>query len=235
LDKKNIKGEVIDFIKDLIIIGIFVLVIRTFIAEPFQISGQSMYNSFYNKEFIIVDRFSYLDIPKIKTWVVNRWDVVVVKPWVDAEKEYFLKRVIGLPGETVKIKDGEVYIKKADSKEFTKLDEKYLNKENKGHTKVGNLTKQFLFKVPEGKYFVMWDNRNHSTDARVCFRYSCDTSSRDAYIDKKDIVWKVFIDLGYFNFRNFSFKNSGSSNFPETKWIDTTPRWLSSPSTATYE
>jgi signal peptidase I len=55
--------EIIDFIKDLIIIGLVVLIIRTFIAEPFQISGPSMYGSYYDKEFIIVDRFSYLDIP----------------------------------------------------------------------------------------------------------------------------------------------------------------------------
>jgi signal peptidase I len=62
LSKIDIK-EILDFIKDLIIIGLVVLIIRTFIAEPFQISGQSMYSSYYNKEFIIVDRFSYLDIP----------------------------------------------------------------------------------------------------------------------------------------------------------------------------
>jgi len=54
------KSEVLDFFKDLLIIIIVVVVIRTFIAMPFQISGQSMYSSYYDREFIIVDRISYL-------------------------------------------------------------------------------------------------------------------------------------------------------------------------------
>jgi signal peptidase I len=54
------KNEIIDFFKDLIIIVVIVLVIRTFIAMPFQINGQSMYSSYYDREFIIVDRLSYI-------------------------------------------------------------------------------------------------------------------------------------------------------------------------------
>jgi len=60
------KSEVLDFLKDLVWIVIIVVIIRSFLAEPFQISGQSMADSYYNGEFIIVDRFSYLDIPVIK-------------------------------------------------------------------------------------------------------------------------------------------------------------------------
>jgi signal peptidase I len=52
------KKEVIDFLKDLVFIFVVVFIIRYFIAMPFQINGQSMYSSYYNKEFIIVDRFS---------------------------------------------------------------------------------------------------------------------------------------------------------------------------------
>ncbi|MBT3727246.1 hypothetical protein HOG21_06355 [bacterium] len=53
------KNEILDFFKDLIVIVVIVLVIRTFLAMPFQINGQSMYSSYYDKEFIIVDRLSY--------------------------------------------------------------------------------------------------------------------------------------------------------------------------------
>jgi signal peptidase I len=56
---ENFTGEVLDFLKDLTIIVVIVLVIRTFFVMPFQINGQSMYESYYDKEFIIVDRFSY--------------------------------------------------------------------------------------------------------------------------------------------------------------------------------
>ena len=230
----NYKKEIIDFIKDLIIIIVIVLIIRTFIAEPFQISWESMASSYYDKEFIIVDRFSYLEIPGIKNWEPKRWDVIVFKPGVSVDKEYFIKRVIGLPWDTIKIKWGFVYLKKPGEKEFHKLDEQYLNKENYWDTKVGNSKSEFIFKVPEWKYFVMWDNRNHSSDSRVCFSFSCESTSRDNFVTKDEIVGKVFLDLGYFNFKDFSFSYPWIS-YPEIKWIDTFPRWFNSPSTYDYE
>ena len=229
----NIK-EVLDFIKDLIIIGLIVLFIRTFIAEPFQISWESMASSYYDKEFIIVDRFSYLDIPWLKTWEPKRWDVIVFKPEVDKDKEYFIKRIIWLPWDTIKIKDWKVYLKKVWSDKFEELDEKYLNEENLWNTKVGQSKNEFIFKVPEWKYFVMWDNRNHSSDSRVCFSFSCKATSRDSYVSKDEIVGKVFLDLWYFNWRDFSFKHPWLK-YPEIKWIDTFPRWFDSPSTYNYE
>ena len=63
---KTFKEELFDFLKDLIIIIGVVLVVRTFVILPFQISGQSMYDSYYDKEFIIVDRFSYNFINEAK-------------------------------------------------------------------------------------------------------------------------------------------------------------------------
>jgi len=62
---KSFTSEAIDFLKDLVIIIAIVLVVRTFFVMPFQINGQSMYDSYYNGEFIIVDRFSYRDTPFI--------------------------------------------------------------------------------------------------------------------------------------------------------------------------
>jgi signal peptidase I len=60
---KSFFTEARDFLKDLIIIVAVVMVVRTFFVMPFQINGQSMYDSYYDKEFIIVDRFSYQDLP----------------------------------------------------------------------------------------------------------------------------------------------------------------------------
>jgi len=59
-NKENPRSEILDFLKDLIIIIIIVVIVRSYIAMPFQISGQSMYSSYYDREFIIVDRVSYL-------------------------------------------------------------------------------------------------------------------------------------------------------------------------------
>ena len=76
-------------------------------------------------------------------------------------------------------------------------------------------------------YFVMWDNRNASTDSRACFS-SCSFWWKSNFIVKKDIVWKVFIDLWYFNIKTFSF-------FQPNLAISTKPRFLSSPSHYDYK
>jgi len=95
---KDFTGEALDFLKDVIIILVIVLVMRTFLIMPFKINGPSMLDTYYDKEFIIVDRFSYRDIPLLgQTQDVERGDVVVFAPGVSEERKYFIKRVIGLP------------------------------------------------------------------------------------------------------------------------------------------
>lgn len=226
MEKSNIKSEIIDFLKDLVVIVLIVLFIRTFLVEPFQISGQSMYASYYDKEFIIVDRFSYLDIPFIKTWEIKRWDVVVFKPGVSEDREYFIKRVIWVGWDKIKIEDWKVYLQKPWENDFSIIDEsEYLTLENNERTYVKWW--QNIFEIPEWRYFVMWDNRNHSSDSRSCFSYSCTVSDRDPYISKDHITWKVLLDLGYFNFRDFSFTHPDLG-------INTYPKWFSSPRIYNY-
>ncbi len=223
---KDFTGEAFDFLKDIIIIVVIVVVIRTFFVMPFQINGQSMADTYYNREFIIVDRLSYRNLPFIwKLQEVERGDVVVFAPWVSKERKYFIKRVIGLPWETVKIADGKVSVQKKDATTFTLLDESlYLNDENLGHTTVRGENGEKIYKVPENRYFVMGDNRNHSTDSRTCFQ-SC--SVRTPYISPDELIGKVFMDLGYFHFRSFSFFH------PELQ-IKTTPKFFRSHAEVQY-
>lgn len=95
--------EIYDFLKDLVIIVLVVVFIRSYFILPFQISGQSMYDSYYDREFIIVDRFSYLDLPFAGSMKnPTRGDVVVFNTHIEG-KEYFIKRIIATPGEMVKI------------------------------------------------------------------------------------------------------------------------------------
>lgn len=218
---KTLKQEVFEFLRDLILIILVVLIVRTYIILPFQISGQSMYDSYYDKEFIIVDRFSYNFLREPK-----RWDVIVFNTHIEG-KEYFIKRIIWLPGETLKISNWNVYIKSVWSNEFVELDEKYLSETNYKATFVRWDSSEKIYQIPEWSYFVMWDNRNASTDSRVCFS-SCDIWGKSNYITKKDIIWKLLIDLGYFNFKTFSFTN------PDL-WIDTKPKWFSSHSSFEYK
>lgn len=219
IEKSNFKWEVFDFLKDLLIIVIIVLILRTFIAMPFQINWQSMYESYYDREFIIVDRLSYL------IWTPKRWDVIVFKPHVSDTKEYFLKRIIWIGGDTLKIEDWKVYLKEKWENNYIELNEPYLSDLNNWFTYVGSSKAKNEFVINEGDFFVMWDNRNHSTDSRTCFS-NCNKVSQ--YIQKDAIIWKVFIDFWYFNFKTFSFLH------PE-HGIDTYPKFFNSFSTYDYK
>ncbi len=219
LNKKMNTSEVINFFKDLLIIIIIVVIIRTFVAMPFQISWQSMYSSYYDREFIIVDRLSYYFSDP------DRWDVVVFEPNLWNDKKYFLKRVIWIPGDTLRIEWWEIYVKPEWAQDFVMLEEDYLNVENNWYTYVWSNREAIEYNLWEDQYFVLWDNRNHSTDSRECF-VSC--RDREEFISESDIVWKLIIDLWYFNFQRFSF-------IQPNLWIETKPRFFSSPSTFDYD
>lgn len=230
-NKKTFREDVIDFLKDLAIVIIIVLFIRSFLVLPFQISGQSMYSSYYDKEFIIVDVFSYLNIPLL--WQFDgpqRWDVIVFRPRVNENKEYYIKRIIALEWDTLKLKDWDVFLKKEWEEDFVQLDEQYLNATNYWKTFIlGSLNiKEHEYKVPEDSYFVMWDNRNWSSDSRTCFVWRCEPFGHSNFIKSEDIVWKVLLDLWYFNFKSFSFRHP-------YLWIDTSPKFFSSPDSYDYE
>ncbi len=214
--------EIISFLKDLLIIWVIVFVIRTFFVLPFQINGQSMYQSYYDWEFIIVDRFSYtfLHTP-------NRWDVVVFRPHVSEDKEYYLKRIIWLPWDKIKIEDWKVYLFSLSKNTFIEVKEPYLSDSNINATFVSGDKWSHIYEVPANSYFVMWDNRNHSTDSRTCFS-SCYMPWATNFAKEDDIIWKIYIDLGYFRISKFDFVHPNL-------WINTKPKWFSTSSTHNYD
>jgi len=186
-----------------------------------------MYDSYYDREFIIVDRFSYIDIPLIwKFRNPTRWDAIVFNTHMEW-KQYFIKRIIAVPWETLKIASWSVFVKKVWEKDFIELDEKYLSETNYKSTFVRWDSSEKIYTIPEWSYFVMWDNRNASTDSRACFS-SCEIWNKNNFILKTDIVWKVFIDLWYFSFKKFSYTH------PDL-WISTKPKWFSSSSSYEYK
>ena len=131
-------------------IGIFFFV-YLLIMRPHKIKGQSMHPNFPDGEYLLTQKISYyLREPE-------RGDVIVFKPPISEEDE-FIKRVIGLPGDKVEVRNGKVYVNEKELKET------YL-------TDVYTAEGQFLaegeeFIVPDGKYFTMGDNRPHSSDSR---------------------------------------------------------------------
>ena len=131
-----------------------------------------MENSYHDKEYIIVDKFSYLNLPvtfaddtagntwdKLSSTLLKnipihvgdpvRGDVVVITPHVDRQKEYYIKRILATSGDTILFEDGEVLIKKSGTEKFIKITESYLSSANAGQTRLPENVKTNQFLIPE--------------------------------------------------------------------------------------
>ena len=130
-----------------------VVVIRHFIFKPFYVEGPSMQPTFDQKQYLIIDELSYRfrDPP--------RGDVIVFRQESDGKVEYLLKRIIGLPGERIKISDNVVSIYNDEHPQGVVLKESYLPT---GLITPGEKT----VTLGAGQYFVMGDNRVNSRDSR---------------------------------------------------------------------
>lgn len=134
-------------------VGITVLIvvpIRVYIAQPFIVSGASMYPTFTDNEYLVVDELSYHLRPP------QRGEVVVFR-YPKAPSKYFIKRIIGLPGEKINIKDDQVFVTTVEKK-IIELDEPYAR---------GELGQTSEISLGPNEYFVMGDNRQVSLDSRV--------------------------------------------------------------------
>lgn len=186
---------ILDVFVNAIVIIALVLIIRIYIVSPFQIHGPSMCSTFNdfdgncirgNGEYIMIYKLGYQNIAGWQIGLPQRGDVVVFHPPGNEAKEFFIKRVVGLPGETVEIKQGHVYI------DGEKLDESaYLNSANLGHTEPQS--SQTIFEVPENHYFVLGDNRRASSDSRRCFEQLGCNENNTAYITLDEIQGKAFV------------------------------------------
>jgi signal peptidase I len=151
IEKKESKGQSFwELVRFAIIAIIIVIPIRIFIAQPFIVSGSSMFPTFQDGQYLVVDEISYeLGNPQ-------RDDVVVFKYPNDTTK-FFIKRVIGLPNETVKIDGSDVTIINKEHPEGFKLDQPFV--ENKS-------SNEMTYTLKADEYFVMGDNRSASSDSR---------------------------------------------------------------------
>ena len=162
--KHGLLFHFLDVVFNIIVIVAIVAGIRTFLVSPFQVEGNSMVDTLEDKQYIIINKLAYL------LGQPERGDVVVFRPPNDHEK-YYVKRVIGLPGDTVSIRGGYVYLENDETKEEVKLaEDTYLNDRNEGRTfshppSSGN-TKTISYEVPDGHYFLLGDNRQGSLDSR---------------------------------------------------------------------
>jgi signal peptidase I len=175
---KNIGVSIISYLMEiiqiLIIVGVLSFVIRIFIVQPFYIIGSSMENYLHEGELLLIDELSY------RFTAPNRGDIVVIKPPRDTRD--YIKRIIGLPGETIKIDDkGEVLIND------NVLNEPYLSQQNKITKGQLNLT------LGKDDYFVLGDNRSVSNDSRGTINLLTNQALDPWTIHKKDIVGRAFL------------------------------------------
>lgn len=167
-EKTTVKDFIWEIVKFAILAAIIVLPIRAFIAQPFIVSGRSMDPTFATGQYLIVDELSYrFEKP-------NRGDIVIFR-YPKNPSKFFIKRIIGLPNETVEIKDGKVLIKTKTKPEGFLLEEPYVK-----FKKDDNITR----KLGDNEYFVMGDNRAESMDSRIW-----------GAVPEKLIVGKAFLRL----------------------------------------
>ncbi len=147
----NVLGTAVREIFTFVVLAVVIVVpIRLFVAQPFVVEGESMHPTFESGDYLIVDQLSY------RFGDPERGDVVVFR-YPNDESVFYIKRIVGLPGETVHIEQGNTRITKVDGSELT-LDEEYVVTEDATYTLSRSLG--------PGEYFVMGDNRPKSSDSR---------------------------------------------------------------------
>jgi len=139
----------IDFAKTVALIVIIAFAIRVFAVQPFIVEGESMEPMFKNNDYLITEKISY----RLKN--PTRGDVIIFHPPEDPSINY-IKRIIGLPGDTIEIKDGMVFVNDCALSEF------YVD----STTQLSLKTPSAPITLKPGEYFVLGDNRNHSRDSR---------------------------------------------------------------------
>lgn len=171
-----------DLFKVFIISGIIILPVRYYVAQPFIVSGSSMEPNFHGGEYLIINEITYKSGNE-----PQRGDVVVFKFPKD-ETQFYIKRIVGLPGETVQIVNGSVRIFNSQHPKGEVLKESYLP------ANTVTLASDVKTKLGKDEFYALGDNRNNSSDSRFW-----------GALPKKDIVGKVLIRAYPFqNFAKFS-------------------------------
>jgi len=165
-----------DFVKIVVVALIIIIPIRYFVFQPFIVSGSSMEPNFQNGQYLIIDELSY------RFSNPQRGQIVVMR-YPKNPKEFYIKRIVGLPGETVKIDNGRVMIFNDSHPEGVTLTEAYLPNQELSYPHDSNIVggKKTLTLAAD-QYFMMGDNRLASSDSRDW-----------GILPRSDMVGKVFI------------------------------------------
>lgn len=187
------KNQIFTEVFELLLVVLIALTVRFYVVSLFRVSGPSMCNTLNYidsncqngfGDIMLVNHFKYLFKDPV------HGEVVVFKP--EGYDDYLVKRVIGLPADKIVIENG--YVFREENGVLNKIDEFYLNSENLGRTFTSNFRDKVEYVVPDNSYFLLGDNRNHSSDSRNCFSKVqgsfCDPASDEPFVDKKLISGK---------------------------------------------
>lgn len=194
--------EMADMVIEIVVMLIVILIVQYFVVSPFVVSGASMEVNLHDQEIILVNRFGHSKYIFRGQDNLQRGDVVVFRPPIDTD-EYYIKRVIGVPGDVVRFDKDHVFVNDKQ------LAEDYANcgrneslkdfpNSNPAPCSYIEVDKK-SFTVPEGHYFVMGDNRERSSDSRSCFlaynQTLCPDNSSTHFVPYDNIVGKAWVVL----------------------------------------
>lgn len=172
----KLKKELMEWGKSLFIALGIVVIVRVFFFDPYMVKGESMEPTLYEKEKVIVNKLNFNDD-------YNRGEIVVIK----GKEENYVKRIIGLPGDTIIMKNDKLYINGVLYKE-PYLADKLVEAKKKGSYLTGNFGP---IKVANNNYFVMGDNRLYSKDSRN----GLGTFTKEQIVGKSKFVYFPLIEM----------------------------------------
>ena len=188
-EKYSVKHEVLGYVRLIAIVAAVMIFLQLFIVVNAKIPSESMVPTIMPDDQIFGNRLAYVNSD------VKRYDIIIFK-YPDNEKEWFIKRVIGLPGDTIDIHDGDVYV----NDDPIPLSDDFCATPDS--TAGGNLT--YPITVPENSYFVLGDNREYSHDARLW---------TNTFVTKDEILGKAV-------FRYWPLSKSGVINSHEDEYYE---------------
>ncbi|HEX3429192.1 MAG TPA: signal peptidase I [Candidatus Limnocylindrales bacterium] len=158
MTKKPALGCLLEIVETLVLTLIIFFVIQTFVAQPYRVQQVSMERTLEPDQYVLVDKLT----PRFDTY--KRGDIVVFNPpanWVQAQGQPYIKRVIGIGGDKIELKDGKVLVNGTPL-----LEQAYVYQEDGGSQPTDALIGVGSWVVPQGQLFLMGDHRSNSADSR---------------------------------------------------------------------